>query len=375
MLAMITKEQILAWSPKAKPKYIEALLAGEADLRAAGILDDKLTLTHFMAQVGGETDGLTILREDLNYKTVGAIRRAWKARAAKHSDEWIKENLLNNPKRLGGWAYGGRMGNEPWPSQDGYDYRGGGWIQTTGRYAVETYCRKLGIKPRPDILDDFSITLKFACFEWKETGCNTYACQNDILRVSKIINTGSAKSGVMPNGMENRRYWLREAWRVWGDAANMTVPAASGITAEDLKKQGSQTIAHADTLRNLSGVAAAASALAGGAKNAAEISDPTAAPLPLIDNDALTEQMRKATESADIFTAFATSAKAAVNVATSNLWVFGLVCGVVGVVLALNIRQRRVADARLGLHSGRIPDPGPLKGSDVPAETPAETPA
>lgn len=354
---MPTREEILRWAPKAKSQYVDALVVGEVHLLEAGILDSPLTLCHFMAQVGGETNGLTILREDMTYLSVDRIRKVWPARSRKYSDAWMKDNLIKKPQRLAGWAYGGRMGNEPWPSLDGYDYRGGGWIQTTGRYAVEKYCKRLGIAPHPGILDDYATTLRFACMEWKESGCHTYACANDIYSVSKIINTGSAKSGVMPNGMEHRRHWFKRAWDVWGDARK-TIPTATGITAKTLKAAGSETVSMGDAIKSMSLFGGTASALAGAARNAQETgvvdqgvsfatppSDPT-----------LIDQMQRATESADAVTAFITAMKAAFAVATSNLWVFGLVCGVAGYFAAKKIIERRVADARLGLNAGRIPE-------------------
>lgn len=354
---MPTREEILRWAPKAKTQYVDALVVGEPYLAEAGILESPLTLCHFMAQVGGETNGLTVLREDMNYLSVERIRKIWPARARKYSDTWIQSNLVRNPKRLAGWAYGGRMGNEPWPSLDGYDYRGGGWIQTTGRYAVEKYCKRLGVAPHPGILDDFVTTLRFACMEWKESGCQTYACANDIFSVSKIINTGSAKSGVVPNGMEHRRHWFKQAWAVWGDERR-TIPAATGITAKTLKEAGSETISTADALKAVSLVGGTVSAVTGAARNAQEtgVADPGVSFATPPADPSLIDQMRQATESADAVAAFATAMKAALTVATSNLWVFGLLCGVAGYMAARKIIERRVADARLGLNAGRVPE-------------------
>jgi predicted chitinase len=350
---MITKEELRRWSPKARPEYVDALLAGEALLREYGVLDSKLTLTHFMAQVGGETNGLTILREDMNYKSVSRVRAVWPARTRRLSDTWIAQNLINNPPRIASWAYGGRMGNEPWPSQDGYDYRGGGWIQTTGRYAVEKYCRKLGIKPHPGILDDFEVTLRFACFEWKEAGCIPYACANDILSISKIINTGSAKSGVKPNGMPERRLWFRKAWAIWGDDRR-TIPDATGVTAADLKKAGSETVKMADGLKIASALGAAASGVTGFAKNAPQEVLPVVSPLASPIDPTLLEGMKVATETSDLAVGLVTSLKGAFAVLTGNLWIFGILCGVAGFFFAKNIIERRVADARLGLNTARV---------------------
>ena len=212
-----TAADLRTFSPRMQAGYRDALLAGKDALRATGILDNGKRLSHFFGQFGGETDGGVILRESLTYTTVGAIRGAWRSRASKHSDAWIKASLLRNPVALGDWAYGGRMGNRKGTS-DGYDYRGGGFLQTTGRSAVEEYCRRCGLEMRPDILDDHAATLKFACAEWQASGCNALADANDLLGISKAINTGSATSSIIPNGMKNREAWFAKARDIWWDA-------------------------------------------------------------------------------------------------------------------------------------------------------------
>ena len=239
-----TEAELRQLSPKMQSGYRNALLAGKEVLRRYGILDNGQRLAHWMGQFGAETGGGTIGRESLTYTTVAAIRGAWKARASKHSDEWIKANLLRNPVALGDWAYGGRMGNRKGTS-DGYDYRGGGFLQTTGREAVETYCVMCGIELRPDILDDYAATLQFACVEWKESGCNELADANDLMGISKAINTGSATSKIVPNGMKNREAWLEKARAIWWGAEPGTkaLPVADASLAEPV---GSRKVAVAN---------------------------------------------------------------------------------------------------------------------------------
>jgi putative chitinase len=237
----ITASDLAAFSPAMKPFYRDVLLSelGQHWLREAGILASGRRFAHFMAQVGAETAGGTLIRESLTYTTVAAVRGAWSARAAKVSDEWIVLNLLRNPVALGDWAYGGRMGNakgpEGQPHHDGYDFRGGGWIQTTGRDAVERYCARLGVPIRPDILNDPIATLRFACLEWGEQGCNGYADAGNgpadpdgVMAVSRAINVGNAHSSVEPNGMAHRRRWFAKAKGIWWEAGAPTVPEAAG---------------------------------------------------------------------------------------------------------------------------------------------------
>lgn len=227
-----TEDDVRTFAPFCKAFYRDVLLSseGKAALADAGILANGRRLSHFLGQVGAETGGLTILRESLTYTTVKRIKEVWPARARSTTEADLAA-LVRNPVALGDWAYGGRMGNGKGtiakPNRDGYAFRGGGWIQTTGREAVERYCKKLGITAPYIIsgaLDNPLLTLKFACLEWQEGGCNEYADADDIMRISKRINVGNANSSVTPNGMDGRRQWTAKAKKLWWDAE----PVASG---------------------------------------------------------------------------------------------------------------------------------------------------
>lgn len=221
-----TEEELKRFSPKMKDEYIRVALRRKDVLREHGILENGKRLTHFMAQFGAETNGGTILRESLYYVTVAAIRRAWSARAKPYSDAWITANLLKKPVALGAWAYGGRMGNDPAPSTDGFDFRGGGWIQTTGKDAVKEYCAQCNLELRDDILDDYEATLLFACSEWqKAPDCNTMADADQLLRISRTINVGNPNTSVMPNGWDHRQAWYKRAKPIWWNAPQIDNPA------------------------------------------------------------------------------------------------------------------------------------------------------
>ncbi len=210
---MLTESDIRRFAPKAKAEYVAALLGGMEHLRSAGILDSELRVAHFFAQCGSETGGLTIVRESLTYTSAERLRTVWPARFRNKSDAELA-HLVSNPVALGDAVYMGRMGNTA--PGDGYAYRGGGFLQTTGKDAVLRYCKMCGLEPRPDILDDITATLRFACAEWAHSNCNQWADENDITKVSKAINTGSAFSNVKPVGMADRQAWFAKAWSVWG---------------------------------------------------------------------------------------------------------------------------------------------------------------
>src|SRR5882757_4295237 len=62
--------------PRAKPEYLAAFEAGDAQLTAAGITKP-LRLAHLLAQCGAESGGLTLARESLNYATEGRLQQVF----------------------------------------------------------------------------------------------------------------------------------------------------------------------------------------------------------------------------------------------------------------------------------------------------------
>jgi hypothetical protein len=81
-------------------------------------------------------------------------------------------------------------------------------------------------------LDDPVITLQFAVLEWTNQDCNKWADENDILKIAKAINTGSADSNVTPNGMDNRRAGFARAWNLWGEYDGKSADVAAKPTSK-----------------------------------------------------------------------------------------------------------------------------------------------
>ena len=233
-MVTLTRARWKKFAPGCPANYTEALFNNLNLLEEAGILNNELRWCHFAATVYAETGNFREIREDLKYRTCKALRKSWPSRFGHLSDEELKP-LLNNPVVLGERVYGlesrrkpGDLGNTL--PGDGYAFRGGGWFNTTGRGCVEAYLRKLGLPTPadPGVLDDPVLTLRFAVFEWVETNCNRWADENEIIKVAKAVNTGSATSGVKPNGMDNRREAFARAWAIWGDSGEADKPVTAG---------------------------------------------------------------------------------------------------------------------------------------------------
>ena len=130
---MLTPELIKELAPRARPDYTKALTsdAGWEVLAHYNITSSMERLAGFFANTFHETGGLTILRESLNYKTPARLRQVWPSRFGKKSDAELLK-LCGNEKALASTVYNGRMGNRP-GTDDGYTFRGAGFLQTTGR--------------------------------------------------------------------------------------------------------------------------------------------------------------------------------------------------------------------------------------------------
>ena len=97
---------------------------------------EDMLLATILSEVG---QGLESRRENLNY-TPTALRSTFSR--YKRNPNWSERDGRTsehqaNQRNIGNIAYADRLGNGPIDSGDGYKFRGGGYIQTTGRYNWE----------------------------------------------------------------------------------------------------------------------------------------------------------------------------------------------------------------------------------------------
>ncbi len=99
------------------------------DTAAKFELNTPLRLAHFLAQCGHESGGFKATQENLNYSASGL-----KGIFSKYFKEaGLAESYQRNPQKIASRVYGGRMGNGPESTGDGYKFRGRGYIQLTGK--------------------------------------------------------------------------------------------------------------------------------------------------------------------------------------------------------------------------------------------------
>lgn len=199
---MVTKDTIKILMPSARTDLVEAVINNWSMAERAGI-NTPARIRFFMATIAVETGGLRAIEENMNYTTTAQLRKTWPSRFK--SDAAAKP-LVRNPQKLAIMVYGGRMGNASTPSPDGWDYRGGGMLQTTGR---DGYAR-MGFESNPERLRTPLYAFSTAVREWASRRCNSFADAGDVEGCRRAINGGL-------NGIAEFKTYLARAKTIWKD--------------------------------------------------------------------------------------------------------------------------------------------------------------
>ena len=183
-------------------------------LKKVGIVE-RLEQIHFLAQTEHESGGFTKFSENLNYryKTARLVFPKYATMITEKQKELKKADTdFVDPVWFANLVYGQRLGNQDngTNDNDGYDYRGSGAMQLTGKdnhRAFLSHASKQGLKLNGatltiDNIDDYARTpegaIESAIFFWKNNPkLKEFALKDDTTSVSKIINGGT-------NGLEER---------------------------------------------------------------------------------------------------------------------------------------------------------------------------
>jgi len=217
-------EILEAVAPRANPDYVDAVRNGSALLDQFGI-NTPLRIAHFLAQLLHETAGGAVLFENLNYTTP---RRILQIFGVGHHSAAIRPeelpNLVGNPQALAERVYG--LGNPRKAKElgnnhpgDGYRYRGGGALQTTGGANYKKMGDLSGVDfyGSPDLIITPEHALKPALNEWAAGKLNLAADKNDIRTITKVINGGYI-------GLNERQAWFDKLWPVVNGSATPPDP-------------------------------------------------------------------------------------------------------------------------------------------------------
>jgi len=143
----------------------------------------------FLAQCGHESNGFTVLKENLNYSAEGLTKIFKKYFPTLES----AQPYARNPEKIANKVYSGRMGNGPESSGDGYKFRGRGAIQLTGCDNYTQFAKSVGMTVDEAVADLETLdgAIESACWFWKKNGLNAICDKDDIVTMTKRINGGT----------------------------------------------------------------------------------------------------------------------------------------------------------------------------------------
>jgi predicted chitinase len=208
--SLFTVQDIKKISPRADSSLAKALVDAADDLQKADIRD-RLRTAHFIAQVMTETNGLSRLDENMRYRFETLLRVFSRTTIS----ELKAREIAGREQDIANWVYGNRLGNRGRHTQDGWNYRGSGYIQLTGRDNFRNRGREISIdlEGNPERARMARDGLLAAIAYWKAVNVNRAADNNDLLRVRLLVN------GPKAHGYEQSRYWFRQSWcKVFKDA-------------------------------------------------------------------------------------------------------------------------------------------------------------
>lgn len=146
-----------------------------------------LRLAAFLAQAAQESGQLRQLEESLNYSAAGLLA-TWPHRFTPE----LAAKLARHPQAIAEHVYGGRGGNRPEGSGDGWRYRGRGIFGLTFLYNYQAAGHRLGVDlaGSPDLVAQPAMAARTAGDYWRALDIDAAADAGDIVRVTRAVNGG-----------------------------------------------------------------------------------------------------------------------------------------------------------------------------------------
>ena len=201
---MLSEDFIRHITRKASPEFQQAMVENMNQLFDMYEINTPLRIAHFLAQAMHESGDFSINTENLNYSAQGLLRIFPKYFPSAE----LAEHYARKPELIANRVYGGRMGNGPEATGEGWKYRGRGIFQLTGKDNYRHYGEQLGIdlENEPEAAYDPCVSLQVACQYWKDRNINQAADNNDIVAVTRKINGGTI-------GLDDRTHHFEQIFR------------------------------------------------------------------------------------------------------------------------------------------------------------------
>lgn len=148
----------------------------------------KIEAIHFFAQIAHETGGFKVFKENLNYSSKGLLKVFKKY----YPNEIESQKHHRKPELIANTVYSNRMGNGDFNSGDGWNFRGRGAIQLTGRNNYEDFFNSIGCCLDVELVSN-ELAFDSAYYFFMKNNifklCVNFN-DNTIMKVSKKINGG-----------------------------------------------------------------------------------------------------------------------------------------------------------------------------------------
>jgi putative chitinase len=200
--SMLTREILKRRWPSADAALVQGMANTAGVLERLGI-NTPLRMAHFMGQISQECGRGTEMVEKLNY----SAQRMMKVFPKRFPNSASTQGFVNDERAFGDKVYNGRMGNRL-GTDDGFNFRGRGGLQLTGRDSYEAIGSSCGLKllEQPDLVIDPSHMLLIAGTEFVKLGCLQECDRDNVVQVSARINLGHPTSSPDKiNGLPERR--------------------------------------------------------------------------------------------------------------------------------------------------------------------------
>lgn len=168
-------------------------------------INTKTAVLQFLAQISHECGAGLEVEENLSY-SAQRMCEVWPSRFHTPEDAYP---YAHNPRALANKVYNGRMGNAIGTS-DGFNYRGRGATQVTGRDGYAKLGQKVGLDllSHPDLVNEPENFLECGAADFVLCGCLLPALSDDIRTVTLRLNGGYV-------GLTQRQEWLSR-WKAVG---------------------------------------------------------------------------------------------------------------------------------------------------------------
>lgn len=226
--------------PRAHPAALQSFIDGAAMLDRYGVSHTRNRLAHMLTHLWVESLGLSVFRENLNYRADQLLRTFPRYfRDLDHAQQYAMQ-----PQKIANYVYGNRMGNGPASSGDGWRYAGKSGTQITGKdgYAAITRFSGHDFVNNPEDAADPKYACMIAVAFWAWKNVSAAADTGNIDKTSLVWNGGW-------NGIAERRHHFPRILAILakaeGEPATATPPkeAISAATSTERKTLATGAVA------------------------------------------------------------------------------------------------------------------------------------